>query len=43
MAVLLKFKPKVEQTIIVIVIDEAKQKFLESTGMVTIKVINQPI
>ncbi len=40
---LLKLKLKSDKTMTVIVIDEIKQKSLESAGLVTVKVIDQSI
>ena len=42
MADLLKLKLKPDKTIMVIAIDEVKQKSLGSAGLVTVKVIDQP-
>ncbi len=42
MADLLKLKPKLNKTIIVVAIDGIKQKSLESAGLVTVKIMNQP-
>src|SRR6266508_2924917 len=39
---LLKLKPKSDKTITVVAIDGIKQKSLESAGLVTVKVIDQP-
>jgi len=37
---LLKLKPKADKTMTVVAIDGVKQKFFESAGMVTVKVMN---
>ena len=42
MADLLKLKPKLDKTIMVVAIDGIKQKSLESAGLVTVKVMDQP-
>ncbi len=42
MADLLKLKPKPDKTMTVVAIDGIKQKSLESAGLVTVKVIDQP-
>ncbi len=42
MADLLKLKLKPEKTITVVAINGVKQKSLESAGLVTVKVIDQP-
>ena len=42
MADLLKLKPKLDKTMTVVAIDRIKQKSLESAGLVTVKVIDQP-
>src|SRR6266508_3430888 len=39
---LLKLKPKSDKTITVVAIDGIKQKSLESAGLVTVKVMDQP-
>ena len=38
---LLKLKPKINKTIIIVIIDEVKQKSLRSIGMVMVKVMDQ--
>ncbi len=43
MADLLKLKLKSDKTMTVVAIDGIKQKSLESAGLVTVKVIDQPI
>jgi len=43
MADLLKLKPKLDKTMTVMTIDDIKQKSLGSAGLVTVKVIDQPI
>ncbi len=43
MADLLKLKPKLNKTIIVIAIDRIKQKSFENASLVTVKVMDQPI
>ncbi len=43
MANLLKLKPKPDKTMTVVAIDGIKQKSLGSAGLVTVKVIDQPI
>ena len=40
MADLLKLKPKLDKTMMVMAIDGIKQKSLRSTGLVTVKVID---
>jgi len=40
---LLKLKPKLDKTMTVVAIDGIKQKSLESVGLVTVKVMDQPI
>jgi len=40
MADLLKLKPKLDKTIIVVTIDRVKQKSFRSAGLVTVKVMN---
>ena len=42
MADLLKLKPKPDKTMTVVAIDSIKQKSLGSTGLVTVKVMDQP-
>ncbi len=42
MADLLKLKPKLDKTMTVVAIDSIKQKSLESAGLVTVKVMDQP-
>ncbi len=42
MADLLKLKPKLDKTIIVVAIDRIKQKSFRSAGLVTVKVMDQP-
>ncbi len=42
MADLLKLKPKPDKTMTVVAIDRIKQKSLGSTGLVTVKVMDQP-
>ena len=43
MADLLKLKPKLDKTMTVVAIDSIKQKSLRSIGLVTVKVMDQPI
>jgi len=43
MADLLKLRPKSDKIMTVIAINEVKQKSLGSAGLVTVKVIGQPI
>ena len=43
MADLLKLKPKSDKTMTVIAINRIKQKLLGNAGLVTVKIMDQPI